>query len=163
MEAPWWLPDVTNTWQSTRYIYSSWICSLVFWKTCISKDVFLSQSKTPFRGVITTKASKAAASHDFWEFKKFFKNEVNQDSNSFNDVSWNNHCMIFSTHKGKVDELNFLAGSSHSSSWRIFGSARYLFHFSSKSKRAEIWFSVENLFLINFYNKFVMKRTKLSS
>ena len=47
------------------------------------------------------------------------------------------------------------AGSSHSSSWRIFssarlGSARDLFHFSSKlkigQKRAEFQFSVEIFF-----------------
>ena len=47
------------------------------------------------------------------------------------------------------------AGSSHSSSWRIFSSARDLFHFSSKlkigQKRAEI----------HFYNKLVLKMTKL--
>ena len=46
-------------------------------------------------------------------------------------------------------------------------SARDLFHFSSKSKlarkRAEIRFSVEDLFLINFYNKFVLEMTKLCS
>ena len=56
------------------------------------------------------------------------------------------------------------AGSS--SSWRI--SARlgsWPFHFSSKSKigqkRAKIQFSVEDLLLIIFYDKLVLKMTKL--
>ena len=45
------------------------------------------------------------------------------------------------------------------------GSARDLFHFSSKSKvgqkRAEIRFSFEDLLLIIFHNKLVVKMTKL--
>ena len=59
------------------------------------------------------------------------------------------------------------AGSSHSWSWRIFGSSRGLFHFSSKSKigrkRAEIGFSVEDLFLIIFYNILVLKMTNYAA
>ena len=45
------------------------------------------------------------------------------------------------------------------------GSARDLFYFSSKlkigQKGAEIQFSVEKLFVINFYNKIVLEMTKL--
>ena len=45
------------------------------------------------------------------------------------------------------------------------GSAHDLFHFSSKigRKRAEIRFSVEDLFLIIFYNKLVLKMTKYAA
>ena len=35
---------------------------------------------------------------------KFFKNGVNQDSNSSHERL--NHCMIFPTHKKEVDKLN---------------------------------------------------------
>jgi hypothetical protein len=49
------------------------------------------------------------------------------------------------------------------SAW--LGSARDLLHFSSKLKigqeQADIQFSVEKLFLINFYNKVVLKMVKL--
>ena len=58
------------------------------------------------------------------------------------------------------------AGSNHSSSWRIFSSARLVTFFASARmqklaknepkigrKWAKIQFSVEDLFLINFHNK----------
>ena len=58
--------------------------------------------------------------------------------------------------------LHFLVMSS---SRRILGLARSLFHFSLKSKigrkQAEIGFSVEDLYLIIFYNKLVLKMIKL--
>ena len=50
------------------------------------------------------------------------------------------------------------AGSSHSSSWRIFSSARlgsWPFHFSSKLKIGQKWAE------IHFCNKLVLKMTKL--